>query len=115
MRIDPDYPPSYSFILGLAQFGADRFEEAAKSLESAARRNPQYNQAFLILGAAYGHLNRQAEAKAAIATCNSLLAQADHAPLTIAAAKAVYRRSFAESKDTERLAQGLRQAGVPEF
>jgi adenylate cyclase len=115
MRIDPNYPPSYSFILGLAQFGLDQFEEAAKSFENATRRNPRYSQAFLLLGATYGHLNRQAEGKAAIATCNSLLAQDGHAPLTIAAAMGAYRRNFMQPKDTERLAQGLRQAGVPDF
>ena len=115
MRIDPDYPPFYSFVLGLAQFGLDQFEAAAKFFESATRRNPNYGQALLFLGATYGYLNRKQEAALAIASYNSLSVQNGEAPLTIAAAATEFGGLFLESRDADRLAQGLHRAGVPDY
>jgi TolB-like protein len=53
MRLDPNYPPEYLHWLGVAQFGVERFEEAATTLEEAVRRStytetPLYRNTFMV-------------------------------------------------------------------
>jgi TolB-like protein len=65
MRLDPNYPPEYLHWLGVAQFGMERFEEAATTLEEAVRRST-YTETPLWLAATYGHLGRVPDAEQAI-------------------------------------------------
>jgi len=110
MRLDPRYPPSYLLYLGFAQFGMERFEEAAASLEQATKRNPDDEWGFLLLAAAYGQLGREQEAKSAMETFNGLRAKAGWSrPLTL---QAVGIWPFKKQTDRERLREGLRLAGV---
>jgi adenylate cyclase len=51
MRIDPNYPANYLFILGFAQFNQNRFEAAATSLEAATRRDPSNGDTYFLLAA----------------------------------------------------------------
>jgi adenylate cyclase len=115
MRIDPDYPAQFAFILGFAQFDMDQFEAAARSFEDAARRNAGYDDVFLFLAATYGHLTRKKEAASAIATYNELLAREGHGPATVAGATEVYFDKFKDSKNADRIARGLRLAGMPAY
>jgi tetratricopeptide (TPR) repeat protein len=111
MRLDPRYPPSYLLYLGFAQFGMERFEEAAASLEQSTMRNPDDEWGFLLLAATYGQLGNEQEAKSAIETFNGLRAKAGwNRPLTL---QAVGIWPFKEKTDRERLREGLRKAGVP--
>jgi hypothetical protein len=112
MRLDPNYPPDYLYQLGTAQFGMERFEEAAASLEQATKRNPDHESAFLWLTATYGHLGREQEAKSAIETYNELRAGACLSiRLTVQSVRLAW--GFKERTDLERLREGLRKAGVP--
>jgi tetratricopeptide (TPR) repeat protein len=110
-RLDPHSPPTYLKTLGLAQFGMERFEEAAASLEQATKLNPDDEWGFLFLAAAYGQLGREQEAKSAVETFNGLRAKSGwDNPYTL---QQVAVFAFKEQTDIERLREGLRQAGVP--
>jgi TolB-like protein len=108
MRIDPGYPSQYEFILGFAQFGMDQFEAATTSFENAISRNSNYPEAYLLLGATYGHLGRKQEADSAIAKLNLLLGL----DLRLSGVAFYYGRRFKESKDADRILEGLRLAGM---
>ncbi len=110
-RLDPHYPPTYLKTLGLAQFGMERFKEAAASLEQATKLNPDDEWGFLFLAAAYGQLGREQEAKSAVETFNGLRAKSGWSNLYTLQQVGVF--AFKEQTDIERLREGLRQAGVP--
>ncbi|MEE9550532.1 MAG: hypothetical protein V3W08_09070, partial [Candidatus Binatia bacterium] len=110
MRLDPRYPPSYLLYLGFAQFGMERFEEAAASMEQATKRNPDDEWGFLLLAATYGQLGREQEAKSAMETFNDLRAKAGWSTYTL---QYLDVWEFKEQTDRERLREGLRKAGVP--
>ncbi len=126
MRLDPQLAHEYLFWLGLAQFGMERYEDAAETLTRAARSNPDNDRSLIILAAAYGHLGRVPEAKSAIDKANGLR-HARQQRLTDSNVKAgidfflvgpytqkdVDLWPFKEEADRTRLRQGLRLAGVP--
>jgi adenylate cyclase len=112
MRLDPHPPPPFIFVLGLAQFSLERFEEAAASLGSATRLNPDDEYPFVALAATYGYLGRTQEAKAAIARYNNIKVSRGGVPISIFAAPSLY---FWRAADFHRLTKGLRLAGVPHF
>ncbi len=72
MRLDPHHPPNYLITLGAAQFGMERFEEAALIFERAVKRNPDNEIPFIYLASAYGHLGRIEDADNAIEEVNDL-------------------------------------------
>jgi TolB-like protein/class 3 adenylate cyclase/rhodanese-related sulfurtransferase len=72
MRLDPRHPPSYLITLGAAQFGMERYEEAAATFERAVKRNPDNELPVLYLAASYGHLGRIKDGDVAIEAANDL-------------------------------------------
>ena len=72
MRFDPHYPAFFLTRLGRAQYDMGQYAQAAVTLESSTRRNPQDDRAYIFLAAAYGHLNRIEEAKSAVRSANTL-------------------------------------------
>ncbi len=72
MRLDPHHPPSYLILLGAAQFGMEKFEEAAATFQRAIKRNPDNELPFIYLASVYGHLGRIEEADDAIEDANDL-------------------------------------------
>ncbi len=127
MRLDPQYSHEYLFWLGLAQFGMARFEDAVETLTQAAQSHPDDDRSLIVLAAAYGHLRKVPEAKAAIENANKLRSARQSAlpntrlelgadvflvgPYTL---KDVDFWPFKERADRERLREGLRLAGMPE-
>jgi TolB-like protein/class 3 adenylate cyclase/Flp pilus assembly protein TadD len=110
MRLNPHYPPSYLYQLGVAQFGTERFEKAAASLERATALNPDDRWSFRLLLATYGFLDRREEAAGVLETVDKNWFGLD--PLTVRTA--AFWHPFKEPADAERLAEGLRRAGVPD-
>jgi adenylate cyclase len=115
IRRNPHYPPHYLYQLGLAQFGMKRLDAAAVSLEKAIALNPDDHWSQRLLLATYGLLGRKANAAKLIDEIKEreqrgLLASRD--PLTVTAS--TYSYPFAIRADSERFAEGLRKAGVPE-
>jgi TolB-like protein/class 3 adenylate cyclase/Flp pilus assembly protein TadD len=113
MRLDPNYPHSYLYYLGQAQFGMEQYDEAAASFGEASKQNPNNWRPFLWLAMTYGHLGREQAAKSALDTFKRLFAKAfSNIPITMQALD-MYVMQFKEEKDRERLREGFIRAGVP--
>ena len=115
IRLNPHYPPRYLYEYGLAQFGMQRFDDAASSLERAMKidRNDYWSQRLLL--STFGLLGRDADARSLLSEMlerDHRGRQAYHDPMTIKGF--VYWYPFARAADAERFADGLRKAGVPE-
>jgi adenylate cyclase len=112
MRLDPHSPAFFTFLLGLADFSLEHFEEAAASLERVTRLNPDSEyDALLLLAATYGHLGRQQDASSAVSRFNAIRVERGDIPITIATAPPF---DYSKFPDMERLDRGLGLAGVPE-
>jgi tetratricopeptide (TPR) repeat protein len=115
MRLNPHYPSFYLYELGLAQFSMEQFDKAVVSLERATALNPDDRWSFRLLLATYGLLGRNEDAARVIETIEDGVKRGRQDywdPLSIRVIKFWY--PFREPTDMERLAEGLRKAGVPE-
>ena len=115
MRLNPHYPASYAYQRGLALFGLNRLDEAAKALERAIEINPDDYWSQRLLLAVYGLAGRRDEA----ARLTELMRSKDrrglyasHNPFTIRGV--AYWYPFARPEDAKRFASGLAKAGVPD-
>jgi tetratricopeptide (TPR) repeat protein len=66
MRLDPQHPGDYMYVLGMARLGLDQYEDAVTALRRAHERSPKYTDVNIPLAAAYAHLGRHEEARAAL-------------------------------------------------
>jgi TolB-like protein/class 3 adenylate cyclase/Flp pilus assembly protein TadD len=115
MRLNPHYPSYYLYQLGLARFGLAQFDKAAISLGKATALNPDDRWSYRLLLATYGHLGRSEDAKMALQAIKKRDKrgwQNSIDPLTIRSS--AFWLPFKEPADAERLAQGLRKAGIPD-
>ncbi len=115
MRLNPHYPSSYLYQRGLAQFGANRLDEAVVSLERAIVMNPDDYWSQRLLLATYGLLGRREDSSKLAATMKRKDRRGENAfrdPLTVRGITFWY--PFANSDDAKRFADGLAKAGVPE-
>jgi len=115
MRLNPHYPSYYLYQLGLVYFGMEQFYKAANSLEQATALNPDDRWSYRLLLATYGLLGRGEDATKALKAIKErdkrgLMNNFD--PLTIRAS--AFWLPFKKPADAERLAQGLRNAGIPD-
>lgn len=110
MRLNPYYPPSYLYELGLARFGLEQFDEAAVSLERAVALNSDDRWSARLLLATYGHLGRDEDAGEIFELAERNWRGSD--PLTVRSVAFWY--PFKRQSDGDRLADGLRNAGVPD-
>jgi adenylate cyclase len=115
MRLNPHYPPFYLYQLGMVQFGMGQFDKATVSLERATVLNPDDRWSYRLLLATYGLLGRSEDATRALQVIEARDKRGWlHAfdPLTISTS--AFWLPFKEPADAERLAQGLRNAGIPD-
>ena len=70
VRLDPHHPPAYLITLGAAQFGLEKYEEAAATFVRAAKQHPDSEVPLIYLAACYGHLGRITEGGKAIESAN---------------------------------------------
>jgi TolB-like protein/class 3 adenylate cyclase len=110
MRLNPHYPPSYLYELGLARFGLGQFAEAANALEKATALNPDDRWSSRLLLATYGHLGRAEDAANIFEAAERNWRGFD--PRTVRGVAFWY--PFMQPADAERLAEGLRRANVPD-
>ncbi len=66
MRLNPHYPFYYPHYVGLANLGLRRFEPAVAAFKRAVSRSPQALWPHVFLAAAYGHLGKEEQARAAL-------------------------------------------------
>jgi TolB-like protein/class 3 adenylate cyclase/tetratricopeptide (TPR) repeat protein len=110
MRLNPHYPDYYMYILGLAHFHLDQYEEAVILFEKAVKLNPVNYVPLIPLSAAQAQLGREQEAAATL----DKLQKALPAIVTIALVKRGSLYSYKNSADRDRLLAGLRKAGMLE-
>ncbi len=117
-RLDPHNQGYHAFLSGLAQFGLEQFDAAAASLERALELNPELWLAREEFGpqrclpcrpltAAYAYLGRKQEAQALVRRQRESWSMA-----TVRNEMALW--PFQHDADRDRLARGLREAGLPE-
>jgi TolB-like protein len=117
IQLNPLHPPSFDWVLGQACYFAKRHKEVARIMVGRALLN---SFAYACLAGAYGQLERQSEAQAALEgfvrerhrefDSRDMLVAAD----TIDVLAGGYRRMWRNESDWEHLADGLRKAGLPE-
>ena len=115
MRLNPHYPSSYLYQRGLAQFGLNRLDEAAVSLEAAVAQNREDYWSQRLLLAIYGLQGRRADAERLVEAMKGKDRRGRYAsydPLSIRAVTFWY--PFAKPNDGKRFASGLAKAGVPD-
>ena len=110
IRLNPHYPASYLYEIGLARFGINYFEGAANSLEKAIVINPEDRLSSRLMIATLGHLERKRDATEMIDNAQIYALGTD--PLSVRSIAFWY--PFKELSDAQRLAEGLRKAGVPD-
>ena len=107
MRLDPQYPAYYLFVMGLAHFGMDKLEEAVTFFKRALERNPENYVSLIPLSAAYAHLGGGEKAKAAIVELKKALPEA-----TVSLFMECPLWRYKNRIDKRRLLDGLRKAGL---
>jgi tetratricopeptide (TPR) repeat protein len=110
-RLDPGNLRPNWYEYGLANLFLGHHDEATRYLELSVSAKPNYHWTYRYLIAAYGHLGKTAEAKAAIKKMNQLRVTDGFRPLTVteAAGLLILKREV----DKQTLLQGLRKAGLP--
>ena len=107
VRLNPFHSPRNVHQLGVAYFLAGRYAEALEAMRTANERMPNWRPTFVWRAAAAGQLGRTEEARAAAAQVLRL-----HPGFTIRGWLDLLR--LALEQDSQRLAEGLRKAGLPE-
>jgi TolB-like protein/class 3 adenylate cyclase/Tfp pilus assembly protein PilF len=110
MRLNPHFPSHYLYELGLANFTLGQYLKAADVLERASALSPEDVWPSRLLLAVYGHLDRQADIKRVQGTIRP--GWADSGPMTIKSIAFWY--PFKKPEHVNRLAEGLRKAGIPD-
>jgi adenylate cyclase len=107
MRLDPFHPAVYFQYLGNANYLTGQYEAAFELIRTGAHRMPGYRPVFVWLAAAAAQSGRDKEARAAAAEVLRL--QPD---FTISRWLDLLR--LVKQVDADRLADGLRKAGLPD-
>ncbi len=107
LRLDPVNQGYALFLRGLAEFGLDRFESAAKDLAKALQLNPEFRRPAAILAAAYGFLGKEREAQTALKEYESEYPQ-------YGITSTVLFFPYLHEADKSRLTEGLHRVGMQE-
>jgi adenylate cyclase len=105
MRLDPTLPGQYLHFLGTAYFVAGNYETAAKTFNDRITANPHTDLSRAFLVSTLGHLGRAEEARRVwqeLKEINPRYSLEDH----------IDRLPFKYPADAERIAQGVRKAGL---
>ena len=106
MRQDPFPPPIYLSYLGNAYYMTGQYDAAYDTLRSGRERLPDYRALSVWLAAAAGQSGRVAEAHRA---AHQILSAAPNFTIN----GWLRHIQFERQSDAERLAEGLRKAGLP--
>jgi adenylate cyclase len=105
MRLDPTIPSQYLHFLGTAYLVAGDYETAAKVFRDRIAANPYTDLSRGLLASALGHLGRAEEARRVwqeLKDVNPRYSLTDH----------IGRLPFKDAADAERIAAGVRKAGL---
>ena len=104
----------YLAQLGLARFALGEYEEASALFEQQLERNPWHVAVAAPLAASYAHLGRQDEAQDALKRLVEGVQKTRGPQAEPRISVVVSQFAFSRAEDRERLAEGLRKAGLPE-
>jgi adenylate cyclase len=107
IRLNPFYPFYYTLYVGQAYVMMQRYEDAIETLKRSAIRNPEALPAHLYLAASYGHLDKDAAAREALAEVHRI-----DPGFSLASVKTIF--TYKRAADLDRLMEGLRKAGLSE-
>jgi pentatricopeptide repeat protein len=109
MRLSPRDPSMWQFfwLVGMAHFSAERYEEAVEWSKRSLRGNPKWPATWRILAAGYAHLGRLDDARNAFAEMSRL-----QPGYSVSAARLTYATAHPDYLD--RYLDGLRKAGLKE-
>jgi adenylate cyclase len=107
MRLDPLYPPSYTYWIGKSYFFLGEYDTAIEFIEPAAAAMPDHRPSHALLAAVSAYLGRGDEARRAA----SDLMRIDP-KFTITSFVKILK--LARQEDADRLSVGLRKAGLPD-
>jgi adenylate cyclase len=105
MRLDPTLPSQYLHFLGTAYFVAGDYESAARMFTDRIKANPNTDLSRAFLASTLGHLGRAEEARRVwqeLKVINPRYSLRDH----------IDRLPFQDRSDAERIAEGVRKAGL---
>jgi hypothetical protein len=113
IRLDPHNPGRYWFLLGLAHFGMGQLEETVTFIERALILHPEANKWAGPLTAAYAHLGRDQEARAALDNYKKAWRYSTRWRFGMPnLQKEMYFWPLKDPKTAARLADGLIKAGL---
>jgi adenylate cyclase len=107
IRLDPLFKQQYMHFLGSAYLVAGQFETAAEIFKERIQLIPKTDLSRAFLAVALGHLGKADEAHQAWRELNEINPKYSFA-------EHVGRLPFRNRADADRLAEGLRKAGLPE-
>lgn len=110
VRLDPMNPNRYAFALALAQMGTDQTAEAVKTLQDGLNQDSNNVHLWFLLAAAQGILNDPAALATAQRLAQVKLDRGIRADMFTGKHFASW--GFKRQPDIDRIAGGLRQAGV---
>jgi adenylate cyclase len=106
MQLDPYYPDTYLHFVAQSHFALAHYADAEATLKRRLVRNPDTDMSRVLLAACYGHLGRKGEARGAW----------DEALRVNPGYSLEHRQRVLPYKypaDFDRIAEGLRKAGLP--
>jgi TolB-like protein/DNA-binding winged helix-turn-helix (wHTH) protein/Flp pilus assembly protein TadD len=113
IRLDPNFPAPYLKVKGRAQFDLQQYRQAAETLRRSVAGNPEDLDATVALLASYGQSGQHDLAKKVLDQLNQKFRQERRKEFTLDSPK--NRWPYRNRQDRERLVEGLRLAGVPEW
>ena len=115
MRLDPKSSVTHhQFILGLAKFGLEQYEEAAELFAAVVEAIPERLAGRVYLISVYGHLNRHSEARTELSRLDEALRVLNPTIYGYSLFTAELTYKFENYADKVRLLEGLQNAGVPD-
>jgi tetratricopeptide (TPR) repeat protein len=118
MQLNPGFPASYLFTLGLVHFNTGHYGKAAAVLEQAVHGNPNNHLIYVPLIAAYGHLGKTQQITTSLEQVNRLRRESQLPLLNVSTIITPYPYNtwpFQNTPDVARLQEGLLAAGLPEW
>ena len=113
LRRDPNFPAPYLTVQGRSYFDMQQYDQAVASLNRAVSINPDDDESYVLLLATYGELQQMTQADEILQRLNGKLKRASLPEFTLDWPK--NRWPYRNHEDRDRLIDGLKKAGVPEW
>jgi len=116
MRLDPNLQADNLYLLGMAHFGLEHYDQALGALTKAHRLAPDHPDVLALMVATLGYLDRREEAAPSIAILRKFAATRDYPHWRLRnSVTSTTLYPYKQQRDTEHYRDGLRKGGMPEF